>query len=432
MRGSIIATGLGKRYRRQSADQPRSLQEVMMRGFRRPPPEWFWGLRDVSFEVAPGRTVGVVGRNGAGKSSLLRLLSGVGRPDEGRVEVHGRVGALLDLGAGMTDDLTGRENTLLAGLIAGMTRDEVRDRFDEIVAFAELERFIDQPLRTYSSGMRLRLAFAVAIYVSPDVLLVDEVLAVGDAAFQRKCLARIDEIKAAGCTIFFVSHDESMVSAICDDVLFLRDGRVVDYGPTADVLPQYLEFVSGGGPTGEAPDVRLDNGRTLQTGKNRFGTLEAELAEVRLLGSEGQPVSHVLPGAPLVVEMQVRGVGESTRGAIASVSMARSTGETCFDTNTSLAEHPDLVGGLDGSATLRLRLDRLDLAEGDYFVDVGLHHRAWDQTYDSHVRAYPLRILAVGPASGHGVLNPPLHWEVEAPVAAPVEAAARITGGGRR
>ncbi|MGH7833996.1 MAG: ABC transporter ATP-binding protein, partial [Candidatus Binatia bacterium] len=178
MKFKVIVRGLGKQYRRYQHNQPWTLQEVFQYGLRKKRPEYFWALRDVSFSIYPGQMLGIIGGNGAGKSTLLRLIGGVGRPDEGSVQTDGRIGALLDLGAGFHPDLTGRENVFVSGVIAGLTRREVSDRFDSIVAFAELREFIDSPLRIYSSGMQMRLAFAIATHTAPDILLIDEVLAV--------------------------------------------------------------------------------------------------------------------------------------------------------------------------------------------------------------------------------------------------------------
>ncbi len=204
---AIAVQGLGRQFRRYHLDRPWTLQEAVQRGLRRmAPAEHFWALREVSFSVAHGHALGVVGPNGAGKSTLLRLLGGVGRPNEGTIEVHGRIGALLELGAGFHPDLTGRENLFINGLISGLTRSEVTTRLDSIVDFAELQDFIDNPLRTYSSGMQMRLAFAVAIHTDPEIFLIDEVLAVGDLSFQRKCLERITQLKRAGV------HDSSRLS----------------------------------------------------------------------------------------------------------------------------------------------------------------------------------------------------------------------------
>jgi lipopolysaccharide transport system ATP-binding protein len=218
-----------------------TFQEVVLRGFRRRRQGHFWALADISFKVTPGRMVGIMGFNGAGKSTLLRLVAGVGRPTAGRIEIKGRLGALLELGVGFNQELTGRENIRISGVCQGLTRREVRQRFDDIVAFAELEEFLDYPLRTYSSGMRLRLAFAVSSHIDPEVLLVDEVLAVGDLAFQKKCQERMKRFKENGCTGLIVSHSPQAIRRLCDDAIWLDHGRVVAYGPVKEVVGQYVE-----------------------------------------------------------------------------------------------------------------------------------------------------------------------------------------------
>jgi lipopolysaccharide transport system ATP-binding protein len=247
---AIIVRGLGKQFRRYHPDRPLTLQDAVLQGLRRMgPAERFWALRDVSFSVGWQRMVGIVGANGAGKSTLLRLIGGIGRPDEGSVRVQGRIGALLDLGAGFHPDLTGRENVFIGGVIDGLTRRDVARRFDAIVDFAELSESIDSPLRTYSSGMRLRLAFAVAIHTEPQVLLVDEVLAVGDVAFQWKCLERIQHLKATGCAIVLVSHDLKQIGEMCDEALWLRDGRVAERGHADRIVAQYVaDAMNAAGP----------------------------------------------------------------------------------------------------------------------------------------------------------------------------------------
>jgi lipopolysaccharide transport system ATP-binding protein len=241
VKDTVIVHGLGKQYRRYHQDRPWTLQEVFQRGFHRiRPAEYFWALRDVSFALVPGRMMGVIGGNGAGKSTLLRLIGGVGRPDEGTLSVRGRIDALLDLGAGFHPDLTGRENVFISGVINGLTRREVSQQFDSIVAFSELQEFIDSPLRTYSTGMQMRLAFAVATHTHPEVLLIDEVLAVGDLAFQHKCLQRIAQFKAEGCTIILVSHDAGLVAKMCDEALWLRAGRIMGHGRADEVARRYI------------------------------------------------------------------------------------------------------------------------------------------------------------------------------------------------
>jgi lipopolysaccharide transport system ATP-binding protein len=241
MAGTIRVEGVSKKFRRWEPNQPMTLQEVVLRGFRWKRREFFWALTDISFQVNPGRMVGIMGFNGAGKSTLLRLVAGVGRPTSGRVEIRGRLGAILDLGVGFNPELTGRENIIISGVCSGLTRREVTERFVSIVAFSELEEFLDFPLRTYSTGMHVRLAFAVASHIEPEVLLIDEVLAVGDLAFQKKCMDRMITFKKNGCTGLIVSHGPQAVLSLCDDCIWLDHGRIVAYGPAQEVVMQYVE-----------------------------------------------------------------------------------------------------------------------------------------------------------------------------------------------
>ena len=240
--GKVVANTLGKQFRRFHAHRPWTLQEAIIRGLRLlSPEERVWVLRDISFAVPPGKLVGVIGRNGAGKSTLLRMVAGVMKPDEGSGEVRGRLGALLEIGAGFHPDLTGRENVFVAGIVGGLTRREVKQRFDSIVEFSGIEDAIDNPLRTYSSGMRMRLGFSLAVHLDPDVILVDEVLAVGDIAFQLKCLDTILEFKKQGCAILLATHDLETTRKYCDAVLWLDGSRLVESGPPDRVIERYLE-----------------------------------------------------------------------------------------------------------------------------------------------------------------------------------------------
>jgi lipopolysaccharide transport system ATP-binding protein len=220
-----------------------AISAPLLRGHRRPPSEdeHLWALRDVSFEVRHGEVIGIVGDNGAGKSTLLKILSRITEPTDGRAEVHGRLGSLLEVGTGFDPELTGRENVYLNGAILGMTRDEIRRRFDEIVEFAEISKFIDTPVKRYSSGMYMRLAFAVAAHLESDILIVDEVLAVGDASFQRKCLGKIGSAAQTGRTVLFVSHSLLTVEDLCDRVIWLDHGRIFDQGEAKAVVSAYLQ-----------------------------------------------------------------------------------------------------------------------------------------------------------------------------------------------
>jgi lipopolysaccharide transport system ATP-binding protein len=242
MGAAIVIKDLAKRFRCHNQNRPWTFQEAVIRGFRGLKTDsYLWALKGISFQVARGQMLGVIGRNGAGKSTLLRLIGGVGKPDHGSISAKGPIGALIDLGTGFHPDLTGRENIFINGVVSGLTRREVGDRFEKIIHFAELEDFIDSPLRTYSAGMQMRLAFSVAVHANPEILLIDEVLAVGDMAFQRKCLNHIDEFKHNGCAIVFVSHDLPLVSQICDHAIWLNNGELVACGPAQDVTNQYAE-----------------------------------------------------------------------------------------------------------------------------------------------------------------------------------------------
>ncbi|HEX7723768.1 MAG TPA: ABC transporter ATP-binding protein [Pyrinomonadaceae bacterium] len=206
-------------------------------------PEAFWALRDISFDVSKGESVGFIGRNGAGKSTLLKILSRVTQPSAGEVNIYGRTGSLLGIGAGFHPDFTGRENVFLNGVMLGMSHGEVRRNFEKIAAFAELERFLDTPIKYYSSGMYVRLAFAVAAHFEPEVLLIDEVLGVGDASFQKKCFAKLEEIRRRGSTVLIVSHDLLSVQRFCDRAILLEDGRVLDMGKPDAVVANYLDVI---------------------------------------------------------------------------------------------------------------------------------------------------------------------------------------------
>jgi ABC-type polysaccharide/polyol phosphate transport system ATPase subunit len=250
-----------------------------------------WALRGVTAHVEPGEALGLIGRNGSGKSTLLRLAAGIIRPTRGRVDVGGRVGSLLELGAGFHPDFTGRENVFLNGSIHGLRRREITERFDEIVAFAELEHAIDRPVRTYSSGMYMRLGFAIAAFLEADVLLLDEVFAVGDEAFQRKCFGRIAEFKQAGGTIVFVSHDAAAVERLCERTVLLRDGEVAFDGGTHEAIARYRRQLA---------DERGDGAV-----EREWGTGEAAVEAARLVDGNGGARDQLLAGDPLALEVSL-------------------------------------------------------------------------------------------------------------------------------
>jgi len=257
----IHGEGLGKRYRRglQVDTGLRHSLEAFLRSpiasLRRKKEETFWALKDVSLEVKEGEVLGLIGRNGAGKTTLLKILSRITRPTEGWAEIHGRVGSLLEVGTGFHPELTGRENTFLSGAILGMGKAEIERKFDEIVAFAELERFIDTPVKHYSSGMYVRLAFAVAAHLEPEILLVDEVLAVGDINFQKKCLGKMGDVARAGRTVVLVSHQLNQIRRLCHRVVWIDEGSVRQDGPTHEVVSAYESAMASGERNG-GPSAR--------------------------------------------------------------------------------------------------------------------------------------------------------------------------------
>ena len=411
MQAVILVENVGKRFQRYHADKPATLMDAALRGFRRVKPlEELWALRGVSFEVAAGEMVGVIGHNGAGKSTLLQLLGKVVHPNEGHLKLRGRVGALLDLGAGFHGDLTGRENAFVTAIVAGLPRREVARRFDQIVEFAELQGFTDHPVRTYSTGMMMRLAFSVAVHTDPQILLVDEFLSVGDLAFQAKCLNRIAEMKAQGCAIVLVSHDVGQVERLCDRALWLKHGTVMADGTPTVVVGQYtMEMqLQTQQRTPDRPPQLTQAGTELRVNENRFGSQEIELTNVQL-----QP--HTLgTGGALCVEIDYQ-MQQPIETAIFNVSISQEDGTLCLDVNTA-----DLQVSiqLESRKTIRFWCDRLDLAAGKYFVNVGVFKHDWAYAYDYHWHVYPLYIQS--PIVSTGILLPPCRWESGEALPSPV------------
>ena len=335
-----------------------------------------WALRDVSFAVEPGSAVGLVGRNGSGKSTLLRILSGIIKPSSGRAEVGGRVASLLELGAGFHPDFTGRENVFLNGSILGLKRAYIREQLDEIVAFAGLEEFIDLPVRTYSSGMYMRLGFAIAAHLAADVLLLDEVFAVGDEAFQRKCFGRIFEFKRNGGTIVFVSHDAASVERLCERAVLLRAGSVAFDGPTRDAMTAYQRQLADEHDPAEHG-----------AGLNEWGSGEARITEVRVCGANGEDRAQFLSGEPM--SLRLRLVSErALPPPRLSLELRDEVGRLLAGTYVHTAD----LGWPDGPGEVgaRFDVDSLPLADGRFELALSLaeypgehlyHHLAQGATF---------------------------------------------------
>jgi lipopolysaccharide transport system ATP-binding protein len=332
------------------------------------PPERFWALKDVSFEVKRGEIIGIVGRNGAGKSTLLKILSRITEPSEGTADVYGRVGSLLEVGTGFHPELTGRENVFLNGAILGMKQAETARKFDEIVAFAQLERFIDTPVKHYSSGMYMRLAFAVAAHLEPDILIIDEVLAVGDAAFQKKCLGKVGDVARAGRTVLFVSHQMNAVKSLCSKALWLSRGQVADFSDTGEVLRRYLsdETASGAWSSEGAPGEGLDNPHF---SPRRFALVDSTLSP--LAGSAG---------ADEKVGVLIEGEVQAPHAALTiGYAVTAATGELLFSTlatDQDSGRWPKYRPGLNRVVGW---LPCHFLNEGDYVIEliVNLHYIQW-------------------------------------------------------
>ncbi|OCQ93928.1 polysaccharide/polyol phosphate ABC transporter ATP-binding protein [Oscillatoriales cyanobacterium USR001] len=404
MQEAIIVQGLGKQFSRYSNTRPYTIMEaVLSAGKGMKAQERFWALQDISFSLYPGKMLGIVGRNGAGKSTMLQLLGGITIPDHGKIQVNGKIGGLLDLGAGFHSDLTGRENVFVGGVVAGLTNREIRRRFDSIVEFAELKNFIDSPLRTYSTGMKMRLGFSVAVHTDPDVLLVDEFLAVGDLSFQNKCLARISQFKSEGCAIVLISHNAQQIQKLCDETMWLRSGKIVAYGESEVVVGQYLADMQSDAKqdTPMRPSQFTTSGVELRVNENRFGSLEVEITDVRLL-----PQSEINCGDGLSVEISYRS-SPSISVVIFGINITREDGQKCFETNTSQRGRSLLL--TESVGTIKLHIDRLDLGEGKYFVNVGVYEKNWAYSYDYHWHVYPLNMRS--PIHDKTLLSPPYSWD---------------------
>jgi len=397
----------------------------------------FEALKGVSFDVAKGKTFGIVGRNGSGKSTMLKLIAGIGKPTAGAVRVDGRVSALIELGAGFHPEISGRENVYINGLMLGLSRREIARRFDEIVRFAELEEFIDAPVKTYSSGMYMRLGFAVAINVDPDVLLVDEVLAVGDESFTHKCLDKFAEFRRRGRTILLVTHSLDLVTRFCDEALWLDAGVAKAQGDPKRVIDAYLMDVArgenqslaqaAGGPEGpplrdEGPPLRdegpplRDVGADVQVcppepadmfkaGEGRWGSREAEITAVEMIGAGGQAAHLFQSGEQVEIRLHVR-ANQRLRDFAFGVGIFNVEGVCCYGTNTLI--DGGVAGELAGEGLVVFAIDSLDLVEGTYKLDVAVHKRD-GAPYDYHRLLYTFRVKS--PLKEVGIFRPPHRWQ---------------------
>jgi ABC-type polysaccharide/polyol phosphate transport system ATPase subunit len=393
--GSIVAEKISRRFR-VYPQRHVTLKEAIVRRRQLRPVE-VWALRDVSFRIDPGESVGFMGRNGSGKTTLLRLLAGVFRPTSGRLAVTGRVGSLLELGAGFHHDFTGRDNIYLSASIYGMRKREVERRFDEIVEFSELERFIDLPVRTYSAGMYMRLGFSIAVNVDADVLLLDEVFAVGDEAFQRKCIGRILDFRRQGKTIAFVSHSGPALERMCDRAVLLRQGLVEYDGETGEAIRRYQGLLADE----EDPAERA-------AGLREWGTGEVRVTDVRLENAAGEPREDFMPGDHVALRLKVENQAVVDPPRIA-IELRDVTGALLSRAERDLGELGWDRGGED--AEVRFEIQRLPLVEGRFQFNVSLTDAARNRRYHSMEKAAEFTVIPQGEA--HGFVLFEGEWSLE-------------------
>ena len=410
MAPAIELRGISKRFRAHGGHPPTTVKSAVLELVRRRHQharDRFVALRDIDLTVEAGQTLGIVGANGSGKSTLLKLVAGIYRPDSGTVRVRGRVAPLIELGAGFHPELTGRENVVINGIILGLSQREVRRRLDAIVEFAGMREFIDAPARTYSSGMYMRLGFAVAVHLDPDVLLIDEVLAIGDEAFTRKCADRFAEFRRLGKTMLLVGHEAGTVERWCDEAVWLDHGVIRAAGAPHKVIDLYRQAMSdqesdalarsydqppAAGATGEA--------------RERWGTGEIQIERVRLEEASGRERYVYTPGEPLTLRFAYR-VHRPVERPVFGFAIVRNDGLWIYGTDTTLARIalPEL--GTGGEVTVRI--DSISLVGGSYFVDVAAH--AEDGTpYDYHSRRYPFSVR--DDAAERGVTKIQHRWRI--------------------
>jgi ABC-type polysaccharide/polyol phosphate transport system ATPase subunit len=427
MRSTIELEHVTKIYRRYGGRhfatlKSALLQRSILRDLR--PSETFPALQDVSFAVPQGSTFGVVGRNGSGKSTALKLVAGITKPTSGRVSVQGRLSALIELGAGFHPEISGRENIFINGIMLGLSKREVQRRFDEIVEFAELKEFIDAPVKNYSSGMYMRLGFAVAIHVDPDILLVDEVLAVGDEGFTHKCLDKFAEFKRRNKTILLVTHSLGLVERFCDEAVWLDAGRKRAEGDPKRVIGAYVTDVERqeemflassdakaaealrGGSAGDSQlaDAGAAAADMFQAGEGRWGSGGVEITNVAFLNGDGQPTHVFHSGEALTLRLKVHAEREVT-DFVFGISIFNAEGVCVYGTNTDIEEHES--ASLNGAADVALVIDAIDLVEGTYKMDVAVHKRD-GAPYDYHRLLYTFRVKSR--VKDIGIYRPRHRW----------------------
>jgi lipopolysaccharide transport system ATP-binding protein len=427
---AIRFSHVSKRFTLQH-QRPRSFQELAIQFFNRNGEaparqleaaagvagggrEDFWALRGVSFTIEQGETVGIIGPNGAGKSTVLKLISRIIEPTSGEIEVNGRVGALLELGAGFHPDLSGRENIYLNGSILGLNRFRIDEKLDKIIAFAELDRFIDMPVRHYSSGMRMRLGFSVAAHIDPEILLIDEVLAVGDENFQHKCLDRIMEMRRQGVTICFVSHGLGSVRRLCSRAIWLNDGSIQAQGAVEDVISAYLRHAADEeesrirGSVAPIGRIARDRERQVDRTEEINEDWDLKIAEVAVVDSAGRARHVFQVGQPWTAWLRYH-AREGIVSPLFRLTIHRNDGLCVSGSSVSLADLNS--SSVQAEGNILYRVSQLPLMEGTYFLSASAHNQAGTLTFDHHDRIYTFKVRQVGRGERYGLVSLGGRWQ---------------------
>jgi ABC-type polysaccharide/polyol phosphate transport system ATPase subunit len=416
---AIEVKGVSKKYRLYHDYAPTLKEKILFRN--RSAYEDLWVLKDIDLQIEPGQTVGLIGQNGSGKSTLLKLMSRIIYPDKGEIRMNGRVSSLLELGAGFHPDFTGLENIYMNAAIFGMARKEIDRRLDAILEFAELGDFINSPVRTYSSGMYMRLAFSVAINVEPDILLVDEILSVGDESFQKKCFAHMEGNKAAGVTTIIVSHDLTSIQRLCDKVVWLHGGRIVAAGYPVDIINEYRTAVAQHDNERisaeikkqhqkEEIDIPHDNTsiESCSPQSERWGNRSVIIEKVYLLNQHGEERYTFKCGEPCIIEMKAR-TQQSVDDLVFGIGIFRQDNICCYGTNTYIDNYQVNSVCAGQEVTVRCIIDRINLIPGEYFLDIAAHDH-YGTPYDYQTRQ--TRISIYSDKQDIGICRLDHKWEV--------------------